>query len=547
MPQKQIVYKTIRAGYKNPLLLFTFNLPLVLTHYTILYNAMFKKGKFMKSKYYNHTCYILLILLHSYTMYADQKELQEISLFIVDESENNECNRNRAPRPGEITEQIVPNSQGTTLISVNPKDFSVVGNLTVGGNLTVNGAIVGPLATRALRLLEDPSSGTDAITFQAPFSLPGDYTLTWPANAGLASQLLATDGFGNLSWTSAGAGSGDVLSTGNMVSATMLLGTLNGFDLNLISNGTARIVLASGGAITMTNNVTVSTGNVTLSSGNIALTNSTSSATGNITKGGTRFLHNFGTNNIFAGTSSGNFALSGSDNSALGSSTLASLTTGNRNTVIGSGAGLNFTTGTDNTLIGYNAGSALTVGNFGNIFIGSGQTGTAGDVTTIRIGNVTGGASTACYIDGIASATVGASSAVLINSSGKLGTLVSSRRYKDNIQDLESVTENFMLLRPVSFVYKNDATQTQQCGLIAEEVEPLFPELITHNQQGAAETVQYHLLYAHFIKMIQEQHVLLTACSTNIQQQNVLIEGLQNRILHLENTLQKMNIDIADQ
>jgi hypothetical protein len=438
---------------------------------------------------------------------------------------------------------MVPSAAGTTIF-FNERDLAVPGNITVGGNLTVSGAIVGPLAAQSVELLENPANGTNAITLQAPSSFPSSFALTFPSNTGLTGQLLATDGFGNLGWTFAGSGGGDVLSTGNNVSTTMLLGTLNGYDLNLISNGTAGIVLASGGAITMKNNVTVSTGNVTLSSGNIALTNSTSSATGNITKAGIRFLHNYGTNNIFAGTNSGNFALSGSDNTALGASTLTNLTSGNRNTTLGSGAGSGFATGTDNTLIGYNAGSALTLGNSGNICIGSGQTGNAGDIFTTRIGNVTGGATTACYIDGIVTATVGASSAVLINSAGKLGTIVSSRRYKNNIQNLDDISEGFMQLRPVSFCYTKDNSQAPQYGLIAEEVEPIFPDLVAYNEEGAVETVQYHLLYAHFIKMIQEHHRALKQCTDTMHYQCETIMTLQNRITALEKALKNANIDI---
>lgn len=507
-----------------------------------------KKGNLMKfshTKIASLTWYMLISLHHTILNTTSERvELQDISTHIDNDISSPDTYRLlRAPRPGEITEKIVPNGAGTTIVFTE-RDFSVSGNLTVGGNLIVNGTIVGPLAAQSVKLLENPLNGTDAITLQAPALLPSSFALTFPPNTGLAGQLLTTDGFGTLSWTSSGAGGGDVLSTGNTVSATMLLGTLNGFDLNLISNGTARIVLASGGAITMTNNVTVSAGNFTLSNGNIALTDSTSSATGNITKAGIRFLHNYGTNNIFAGTSAGNFSLSGSDNTAMGSSTLASLTTGNRNTAFGSGAGSSITIGTDNTLIGYNAGSALTLGDYGNIFIGSGQTGTAGDVTTIRIGNVTGGTTTACYIDGIATATVGASSAVLINSAGKLGTIVSSRRYKNNIHDLDNISEQFMQLRPVSFTYKTDATLTPQYGLIAEEVAPLFPDLVVRNEQGAVETVQYHLLYAHFIKMIQEHHRSLAMCRDTIQQQQETLVILQHRIKTLETALKEAYIDI---
>lgn len=441
------------------------------------------------------------------------------------------------------------NITGTTNINTTG---NAVTSLATGGSGILNlGNITGTtfftgnvtLQNQAQLKLQNPA-GTFTAALQAP-ALLANYILTLPTTAGTPNQALTTDGAGVLSWTSIASAATSFVDGGNSFAGLIAtLGTLNGLDLSIITNATERMLISAGGAITMNNSVTVTTGNVTLSSGNLALTNTTSSATGNITKAGIRFLHNAGgTNNIFAGTSSGNFSISGSDNAALGTSTLTALTTGNRNTALGSGAGSGFTTGTDNTLIGYNAGSALTLGDSGNIFIGSGQTGTAGDFTTIRIGNVTGGASTACYIDGIATATVGASSAVLINSAGKLGTIVSSRRYKHTIHDLDSCAANFMQLRPVSFIYKTDTTRTQQFGLIAEEVEQIFPELVAYNDQGTVETVQYHLLYAHIIKMIQEHHEALRECKDIIKHQGALIQKLHQKINTLQSAPKEPHID----
>lgn len=52
---------------------------------------------------------------------------------------------------------------------------------------------------------------------------------------------------------------------------------------------------------------------------------------------------------------------------------------------------------------------------------------------------------------------------------------------------------------------------TPTAGLIAEEVEHLYPELIRYDEDGNAQSVRYHLLYALLIKMIQENRKLLQA------------------------------------
>ena len=62
---------------------------------------------------------------------------------------------------------------------------------------------------------------------------------------------------------------------------------------------------------------------------------------------------------------------------------------------------------------------------------------------------------------------------VLVSSTGQLGIASSSRRFKEEIQDMGDATANIMRLRPVTFRYKQpfeDGTKPIQYGLIAEEV-----------------------------------------------------------------------------
>ena len=49
-------------------------------------------------------------------------------------------------------------------------------------------------------------------------------------------------------------------------------------------------------------------------------------------------------------------------------------------------------------------------------------------------------------------------------------------------------------LRPVTFVYNGDVAAKKQYGLIAEEVNEIFPDLVSKNKDGDIETVMYHVL-----------------------------------------------------
>jgi anti-sigma28 factor (negative regulator of flagellin synthesis) len=97
---------------------------------------------------------------------------------------------------------------------------------------------------------------------------------------------------------------------------------------------------------------------------------------------------------------------------------------------------------------------------------------------------------------------------VLIDSAGQLGTINSSRRYKEDIDNMARASDNLLTLRPVIFRYKKaieDGDIPIQNGLIAEEVAEVFPALVVYNEHGEPETVKYHLLATLLLNELQKQ------------------------------------------
>lgn len=192
----------------------------------------------------------------------------------------------------------------------------------------------------------------------------------------------------------------------------------------------------------------------------------------------------------------------GNNNVAIGSNALTVLDTGSDNTAIGSNAlsGLNLAT-SNNIAIGSNSGSSYTNTENSNIIIGN--PGTAADVNTTRIGEQGNGAGqqNKCFIAGITGVTV-TGTAVLCSTSGQLGTVVSSLRYKENVQEMADDV-SILKLKPSEFTYKNDETKTKHYGLIAEEVHEHFPYLCFYNREGLPESVGYHNLPIFLLKEIQ--------------------------------------------
>jgi hypothetical protein len=235
---------------------------------------------------------------------------------------------------------------------------------------------------------------------------------------------------------------------------------------------------------------------------------------------------NVGGNN---NTATGYWALYGNTkgdyNTATGAGALAAFfaPSGSQNTAMGYGA-LNASTGNNNTALGYEAGSNVGNGN-NNIEIGS--TGVATDGGVIRIG--TPGAQNFFYAAGIANVNVSGAQ-VFVSSSGQLGVMGSSRRYKEEIQDMGGATADLMKLRPVTFRYKEpfeDGSKPIQYGLIAEEVEEVYPDLVARSADGQVETVKYQALDSMLLNEVQRQQRTIDAQSNEIRALNERLAKLE--------------------
>ena len=143
--------------------------------------------------------------------------------------------------------------------------------------------------------------------------------------------------------------------------------------------------------------------------------------------------------------------------------------------------------------MGTNAGKNLTTGS-GNVCIGAGILGAAGESNTTRIRNI--------Y------SSVASGRAVYINSNNKIGTLASTRRVKNDIKPMDKASEAVLALKPVSFRYKKeiDASGTLQFGLVAEEVADINADLVTRDSEGKPETVRYEAVNAMLLNEFLKEH-----------------------------------------
>lgn len=95
---------------------------------------------------------------------------------------------------------------------------------------------------------------------------------------------------------------------------------------------------------------------------------------------------------------------------------------------------------------------------------------------------------------------------VVASSTGQLGIVMSSARYKRDIHDMDEASSNLMKLRPVTFRYKEDPAGTLQYGLVAEEVAKLYPQLVSYGADGKVMTVRYLSFISMLLNELQKQN-----------------------------------------
>ena len=256
-----------------------------------------------------------------------------------------------------------------------------------------------------------------------------------------------------------------------------------------------------------------------------------------------------------ANTAIGGYALwlnsTGDGNIAIGDGALFANSSGNSNTAVGAGA-LQHGAGDSNTALGANAGVDISGSN--NIVIGANvfgfggsntivigaNVGNLGESNTIRIGNTD---ITDTFISGISGTTVASGAAVLVDSGGHLGTLTSSKRFKEEVRPMNKTSEAIFSLEPVTFRYKKeiDPAGTSQFGLIAEEVAKVNPTLVLCDKEGKPYTVRYEAVNAMLLNEFLREHQRVEKLEATVAQQH---KDFEAAVAELKGQIQKVSAQL---
>jgi uncharacterized coiled-coil protein SlyX len=281
------------------------------------------------------------------------------------------------------------------------------------------------------------------------------------------------------------------------------------------------------------------------------------SASNNTAVGSGALLNINGDGNTAIGADTGP-AGAGAYNTVVGAGALSSIVEiGSENTAIGYQAGANTLAppGNDNILVGAYAGQQVFYGNW-NIDIGNVGGGGNGESNTIRLGTQfdpgSGSGQNRVFIAGVAGTTLDSGVPVVVDTStGQLGVLPSSQRFKADIRPMDKASEAILALRPVMFCFENSSTGAPQFGLIAEEVAKVNQDLVVRDSLGKPYAVRYDAVNAMLLneflkehKKVEEQQVTIAELKSTVVKQQKRFTEQEAEIQALTSNLQKVCMQI---
>jgi hypothetical protein len=115
-------------------------------------------------------------------------------------------------------------------------------------------------------------------------------------------------------------------------------------------------------------------------------------------------------------------------------------------------------------------------------------------------------------------------------------TALSDRRFKKNIESSHAVLKKLMGLNVVEYQFKDQMNDKIYLGLIAQDVEPIFPHLVSHCESNESienepdvYTLDYSGLGTIAIKAIQEQQLQIETLQNKVNELLKQVEELKSK------------------
>ena len=89
---------------------------------------------------------------------------------------------------------------------------------------------------------------------------------------------------------------------------------------------------------------------------------------------------------------------------------------------------------------------------------------------------------------------------------------------------MDTASQAILSLKPVTFNYKSDSTNTPQFGLIAEDVAAVNPDLVVRDQNAQIYTVRYEAVNAMLLNEFLKAHRKMEAQQKQIDNLTARLE-----------------------
>ena len=126
----------------------------------------------------------------------------------------------------------------------------------------------------------------------------------------------------------------------------------------------------------------------------------------------------------------------------------------------------------------------------------------------------------------------------------------SDKKLKENIKNLPQILPKILHLKGKSYRFKKDSRKKERFGFLAQEVEKIFPQLISTDKNGL-KSLNYLDLIALLVKALQEHAGQSQKDAKNLQRQSYKIDELKDennlqrdRISNLEDQIEKQRVEM---
>jgi hypothetical protein len=110
---------------------------------------------------------------------------------------------------------------------------------------------------------------------------------------------------------------------------------------------------------------------------------------------------------------------------------------------------------------------------------------------------------------------------------------------------MDSASEVILSLRPVTFHYRSDTTNTPQFGLVAEEVARMDPALVLTDKEGKPYTVRYEAVNAMLLNEFLKEHRKNEEQEATIAQLKFGMDALTATVKEQASQIQRVSAQLA--